>query len=383
MCNSSSQTSDDFIWKLKETPTFPRPISESFFDLSFMSYSGFVKAGILTVVLVTSAISCYEWYWRSQGYTISYNDDKQLWAYRRKFVYEPKSQSTVFIGSSRIKFDLDLPTWEKVTGDHSVMLAMVGTSPRLLLKNLADDDSFKGKLILDVTEPLFYSRNTHRTDKSAEEGIEFYKKGTPSQRASAYIGFGMESIFVFLQEEAFSLNTLLNEIPLPARKGVFQFPNFPKQFEEVTFQRQSFMTPMFVADTSLQKWQADNWTKLGALDTTPAIKGDTLQMIFEELKTAIDKIKSRGGEVMFVRTPSSGGYLKTENKVFPKNEYWDRMLAYTNTPGIHFTDDPAIDHFTCPEWSHLTPKDAVTYTENLIRILEEKGWTFPEKSAAP
>lgn len=344
-----------------------------------MQSKRFLKAGILALILVTGFVLCWEGYWRSRGFTISYNDDKQLWAVKRKQVYEPADQSTVIIGSSRIKFDLDLPTWQKLTGDNPIQLAMVGTSPRPLLHDLASDGHFKGKLIIDVTEPLFFSRNKKRSEMRPMEGINFYKKGTPTEWASTYIDFGMESKFVFLEEDKFSLNDLLNGMQLPRRKGVFQAPVFPLEFEETNFDRQTSLTPMFLADSQLQKRQRANWTILGALDTTPGIKGDTLEMVFKEIKTDIDKIRARGGEVMFVRTPSSGGYLKTERKVYPREQYWDRLLAYTNTPGIYFSDYSEIAHFVCPEWSHLAPKDGITFTKNLVRIIQEKGWVFPNK----
>jgi hypothetical protein len=343
----------------------------------------FLKSGILTLILVACFILCYELYWRSRGFAVSYNDGKQLWAVKRKQAYEPAADGTVIIGASRIKFDLDLDAWEKLTGDHPVQLSLVGTSPRPLLHDLANDIHFKGKLMIDVTEPLFFSRDTKRRGKRAMESIDFYKKGTPSERASSYIDFGLESIFVFLEEDKFALNQLLNEIRLPARKGVFVPPVFPKEFEETKFDRQTFMTPMFLADTSLQKRQRKNWTILGALDTTPGIKGDTLEAVFKDIKTDIDKIRSRGGEVMFVRTPSSGEYLRTEKLVYPREQYWDRLLAYTNTPGIHFSDYPAISNFVCPEWSHLTPKDGLIYTITLVGILRAKGWTFSKQPSIP
>ncbi|MEJ7674685.1 MAG: hypothetical protein WKF59_18795 [Chitinophagaceae bacterium] len=54
-------------------------------------------------------------------------------------------------------------------------------------------------------------------------------------------------------------------------------------------------------------------------------------------------------------------------------------MANTNTPGIYFEDYAEIAHFTCPEWSHLTPQDAIKFTRSLIKILEQKGWVFPDK----
>jgi len=49
---------------------------------------------------------------------------------------------------------------------------------------------------------------------------------------------------------------------------------------------------------------------------------------------------------------------------------------------VHFKDYPAIDHFVCPEWSHLRPTDAVIFTENLVQIIEkDKGWKFSHKNS--
>jgi hypothetical protein len=339
-----------------------------------MQNKKFLKAAVLTLVLMLTLIASWEWYWRSQGFPVAYNDDDALWAKKRSEVYGPSPSSTIFIGSSRIKFDLDIPAWESITGEKAIQLSMVGTSPRPLLQDLADDEKFKGKLIIDVTEPLFFMRNRGRAEKSAHEGINYYKKQTPSQRASSVLDRGLESAFVFLEENAFGLNSLLNDIQVPNRKGVFSFPRFPKEFEMMTKDRQAFMTEKFLRDTALQNRQTRNWAILGALDKTPAMKGDSLVAVFKELKSAIDKIKARGGKVLFVRTPSSGGYIETENIVYPRQAYWDAMLDYTQTEGIHFTDYPETSNFICPEWSHLSSRDVLIYTKELIKELNQKSW---------
>ena len=71
------------------------------------------KAAILMAVLVIAAIAGWELYLRNKGVDIAYDDEGPLWSHKRAMVYEPASSSTVFIGSSRIKFDLDIPTWEQ------------------------------------------------------------------------------------------------------------------------------------------------------------------------------------------------------------------------------------------------------------------------------
>jgi hypothetical protein len=67
---------------------------------------------------------------------------------------------------------------------------------------------------------------------------------------------------------------------------------------------------------------------------------------------------------------------------FPRTAYWDKLLAVTQCPGIHFKDYPAIANFICPEFSHLTPNDAVIFTKHFVNFLQEKGWRFSDKQLA-
>src|SRR5882757_1565629 len=260
----------------------------------------FSKAFMLMLVIVIIFVVCLEYYWRSRGFSPSYNDDKVLWATQRKKVYKPIDQATVFLGGSRIKFDLDLPTWEKLTGEEAIQLALVGTPARLTLRDLANDEKFKGKLIIDVTESQVFSNDTVRREKSAREAIEYYYKETPAQKASALINYKLESGLVFLEEGKFGLNALLNDLRIPDRPGVIGPPAFPKEFSVTGFTRQTSMTPMFLADTNLQKRQIAIWTRLPILSANnpTIIRGDTLEAACKNMKTYIDKIRSRGGRVL-------------------------------------------------------------------------------------
>jgi hypothetical protein len=363
----------------------------SFIKRVIMRSNQFVKAAILTVALLAIFTASWELYWRSRGFHATYNDDKVLWASKRKEVYKPADQATVFIGPSRIKFDIDVPTWETLTGEKAIQLAIVGTSFRLVLNSLANDQKFAGKLIIDATEFSTFSGVALR-DRQAAQAVEYYKKETPSQNASSAIDHAFESQLVFLEEGKFGLNALLYGMDMPNRKGVAVIGayGFPKEFSVCSFERQSYMTSMFLSNERLQKIQQNNWLKRGPWITkclsdkkVRGLRGDSLVMVFDEIKKGIDKIRARGGQVVFVRPPSSGAYKTAEAIVYPRTEYWDKLLAYTNTPGIYYADYPETANFVCPEWSHLSPKDAVVYTKNLVRILQnEKGWKF-KKTMTP
>ena len=344
-----------------------------------MNNPSLAKAGILTVILVATSIVSWEFYLRSKGLTVSYDDDEGLWADKRDMVYEPADKATVIIGSSRNKYDVDIPTWKNLTGDHLIQLSCVGSTPLLTLDNLANDKNFKGKLIVDVTEILFFSTAPQNADRPLKR-IEWYKKRTPAQWFSFKVNHFLESQFVFLDKDFYSLNALIYRIKIPSRKGVFVFPDFPMEFERVTFDRQCFMTDRFVADTNLQNQVKGVWAFIQKISKDPPASGPKLDSILNTVKADVDKIKARGGQVLFIRTPSSGPFLMGEKMGYPRTQYWDRILSVTGCPGIHFEDYPPIANFVCPEFSHLKPSDAVIYTTNLVDILQkEKGWVFPHK----
>lgn len=332
-----------------------------------------IWAAMLALVLVLLYLLSWEYFWRSKGFIPTYNDDKALWAKERKDVYQPANDATVFIGSSRVKFDLDIPTWEQRTGEEAVQLALVGTSPILVLHDLATDEDFKGKLVIDVTEVLFFSNNP-AFHQSAKESTAYYAKQSPSEKVSSAISLALESRLVFLEEKKFSMNTLLTDLEIPNRPGVFSFPPFPKGFDMTTADRQTYMAEKFLADSSDLKWQTDIWEMLIMGDPTPPLSGDPLADVIKEIKISIDKIRDRGGHVIFIRTPSSGPLAEWEKKNFPRDKYWDHMLEVTDTDGIHFEDYPETKDLICPEWSHLSLQDAIYYTIQLINQLQEKGW---------
>lgn len=343
-----------------------------------MNNSSLTKAGILAFVLMLIAVFSWEFYLRSKGFETTFTDDPSLWTHKRDMVYEPADKATVFIGSSRIKFDLDIPTWESITGDHAIQLACVGSNPVPILENLANDNNFKGRLIVDVTEGLFFSTSPGNAQRPVEN-MKYFKERTPAQRAGFYINRLLESNFVFLDKEWLSLNACLGEMPLKDRKGVYNFHGFPSDFGRVKFNRQEYMTDKFCNDTTLQNKVKSIWDGFRKASKDPPVSGVKLDSILNAVKIAVDKIKSRGGQVLFVRTPSSGPFLLGENRGFPREKYWERILTVTNSIGIHFADYPAIAHFVCPEFSHLTQTDAITFTKEFIRILnKEKGWKFPK-----
>ena len=199
------------------------------------------KAAILAVALTLLATACWEIYLRNHGVNISYDDGPPLWSDKRAMVYEPSDKTMVFVGSSRIKYDLDIKTWEKLTGLHAVQLAIEGSSPRPVLEDLANDPNFRGRLVVDVTEGSFFSNFPGR-NRRPNENLKYYHDRTPAQQVSFHLNRVLESNLVLLDKENFSLNAQLDALEIPSREGVFMMPIFPMDFQRTTFDRVASLT---------------------------------------------------------------------------------------------------------------------------------------------
>ena len=342
-----------------------------------MQSSNFIKAGLLALFISLIAIVSWEIHLRNKGFNVTYDDNEALWANKRGMVYQP--QVTVLIGASRMKYDLDIQTWNDLTGTQAIQLANVGSNPRLVLKDLADDPNFKGKLIIDITEGVFFSERAFY-DWKTNKKIAYFKGITPTQRFSFQVDHVLESRFVFLDQDNFSINAMLDNAHFPPRDGVFPGLYFPFGFTPSNYERQSYMTPEFVADTNQQNAVKNIW-HYGLSQPHEPMPIEKMDAIFNSVKADVNKIQARGGRVIFIRPPSTGFFWEVEQKAFPRAAYWERLLTLTGCKGIYFKDYPATADFICPEWSHLKPTDAVIYTKELIKELQEKGWSFNHKPA--
>jgi hypothetical protein len=334
-----------------------------------MTATNLAKPALLMAFFTIIAVVSWECYLRQQGIAITYDDSAELWADKRSKVYKPASKATVFIGSSRIKYDLDIATWQQQTGKEAIQLAIEGNSPLTILEDLGNDPEFKGNLVVDVTEILYYNF-TPDVNKEPQGYIKYYHDQTYAQKAGFELNYLLESQLVFLNKKFLSLKAQLDNLPVSDRDDVPLAPKFPMDFINVNFERQTHMNSKFLSNPSQKKQVTDTWAMIiGMINNAPPPTENPIPKVLKISKGAVDKIRSRGGNVVFVRTPSSGPFLETEQKIFVRPVFWDGLLAATNSRGIHFMDYPAISNFDCPEWSHLSPEQSVEFTTQFIKLL--------------
>jgi len=100
---------------------------------------------------------------------------------------------------------------------------------------------------------------------------------------------------------------------------------------------------------------------------------ESLTIDIREIDRAIQRFQARGGQVVFLRAPSSGERLQYEERFHAKRTNWDRFAACTVAPCIHFNDVPTMRDLACPDESHLDFRDSPNFSRALIRELTRRG----------
>lgn len=303
------------------------------------------------------------------GYPAGYYiDNPGLWSIQRNRIDKSDENTIAVIGSSRILFDLDLDTFEDATDKRPIQLALVGTNPRPLLKDLATDDDFKGLLLIGITPDSFFRDG----GGIFRNNPEYYKKESPTQWLSQRISMLIEPQLAFYDNSNMALFTMIKRIDY--KNSVANFDPISKIWE-LSFSKKDRNTKMFWKVEDLPYYQKNAqmaWQTLFDLEDKFGAPPFDLDKYLKGVKEDVQSIRARGGDVVFIRTPSSDAYRERELKNQPRAKYWNRLLKDTNSIGIHFEDHKELQGFRIPEWSHLHSEDAPKFTAALIPIINEK-----------
>jgi hypothetical protein len=328
---------------------------------------------VVITIVVLAATAAWEWYSRSLGYTPTLNENEDLWALARRKV---QPESIVIIGDSRAWFDVDLDEFQKGLGKRPIQLATPGAATFPVLADLADDKNFHGIIICSVVPHLFFAPPGTPPMERAEKSVKRFHNQTPAQRASESLGMWLEENVAFLKPDDLSLEALLNQLPIPKRRYAQVPPTFPPYFQTEDRERRARMWEKCAEPGSeLAKRIQQIWIPLFTPPPPPSyIPTDVfmakikegIQKRFADVTAAVEKIRARGGKIVFVRFPHSGGLKELEDRITPRQQTWDPLLQMTHSPGIYYSDFPELSGFNCPEWSHLSAGDSVEFSKRLV-----------------
>ncbi|MBU2527416.1 MAG: hypothetical protein KKC03_12540 [Bacteroidetes bacterium] len=331
----------------------------------------FIIAVIISVISITS----WELFWRSQGKYPTLNDDKSLWAMHRADVETASKDDYIILGSSRAYFDIQVKAFEKATGKKPIQLSSTGSSPLPSFHDIVENTNFNGTIIMGVTPGLFFSTTFPEASpwKRIQMKVDYFQKRTYAQRINYALSIPLQQNLVFMSadEEEWAddidLKALLKQIQIVKRTQVPTMPPF-YNFGDVDIDRNMSMTHRTAIDTAFANTVIKVWRFYGGI-TPPPDKKTTITFFMKDL----DKFKARGGNLILVRFPSSGGVRAGENKAFPRAEFWDDLVKQTNLKSYHFEDYESLKNLKCPEESHLSAADAQYFTSEILTIMKADG----------
>lgn len=325
----------------------------------------FAAIGWLVLVLVVIAIAGWEWKMRTLGLRAGdLGDSKSQWAVERRKVAAGEHDDVVIIGSSRILFDTDLSVWQEMTGRRPIQLALPGTNPRPHLKALAENSDYAGLLIVGVTPDIYF---TDWPGIPLFAGlIDFWEDETPAQRFGNRLWVELQRRVAFL-DESYRLGTLIDRsVAWADREGVRGPQRDVWKLSESFDGRQTTMWPRLETDEFLRDHARWVW---GPFSGEPLLEVADVARICEETSKHVEMIRARGGEVVFVRSPSAGLYYESEQHGQPRARSWEPLLRTTGALGIHFEDYPEMRNLDVPEWSHLSGASATRFTRAYVDVL--------------
>jgi hypothetical protein len=178
-----------------------------------------------------------------------------------------------------------------------------------------------------------------------------------------------------LKQDDLALEELLKDLSIPDRPYAQVPPRTPPYFCSIDRERRARMVEQCARPGPLQEKVKRRWARLFTPPPPPKFVpkeifetkiAEAIEARYRNTKTAVDKLRARGGKIVFVRFPLSGELKDYEDHATPRANTWDPLLQQTGAPGIYFEDYPELSGFTCPEWSHLSAGDSVEFTKRLV-----------------
>ena len=328
---------------------------------------------IIAILMSIVGITAWELYWRSQGYYPTLNDEKILWAKERAKLENATENDVVIIGSSRAYFDFQKKVWEQETGIKPIQLASTGSTPLPALHDIVENTNFNGTVIVGVTPGLLFSTTYPKAMpwNRIQSKVDYYVDMTYAQKSNYFLSVPLQENLVLMSadEEEWAddidLKSLLRRIDLGKRTENPVMPPF-YNFGDVASDRNMTMSKRTATDKAFANSIIRVWNFFGK-GAPPPDKDATTAYFLKET----EKFIARGGNLILVRPPSSGGTRIAENMFLPRERFWDSLVGVLPVKNYHFEDYSQFKNLTCPEESHLSKDDAAYFTKELAKIMIE------------
>lgn len=320
---------------------------------------GWVRVMLITLLVIIVGVGAWEATMRAAWLTTAdIGDGDSAWARERRKVGAIPNQA-VIVGSSRLLFNIDMQLWRKATGIAPLQLSMRGTTPRPMIADLARDPKFNGLLVVGYDPLVFFG-----ADDRAKELVATVDKEPLFRRPGLWMYERLSLWFAYLDPD-FRPLAHINRWPVPQRtqRGPF---NSPWKLYTVGPNREAAMWERVERDAPFRLRAEQVWLRMRGPPPKPAA---VAKMISEVARDAAI-IRARGGEVVFVRSPSDQPLIGREDAAYPRARTWDRLIPMSRGVGIYYADEPSLRGFRTVELSHLGRADRAPFTLAVLRLID-------------
>ncbi len=318
------------------------------------------RTWILAIALAAVALGAIELHWRARGFKPAVSDSARLWSTHRHRAHGLERPGSVIVGASRVQYAIDLDAFADETGwPVPIQLAIQGRSPLPILNDLAEDSSFKGLVIVEVTDRILFQASRQRERRARLRVAE-------SRELAVNQTEGLEAWFEALVGSTFAFrNPELSPDRLLAlsQAGLRATP----RERWVESDRSAKMDFSRVNEAGLEQ----RWVRRLATEKRPGLR--LRNEIIGEVAASAEAIRARGGEVVLVKLPNSGRLGEMENERFPREVFWDVLAERVGGPAVHFEDYEELRSIPTPDGSHVDAADAAEFTRTLARIIKQRA----------
>lgn len=341
-----------------DRPGVAQPIPER--DVPPLPWTRMVLAVVLLVAALTGA---WEYRMRSLGYEAGdLGDDPSAWVAQRRRL-DTGHETIAIVGDSRILYDTNLDRFQQLTGVRPIQLAIEGSNALPVLEDIADRSSFAGLVIVGIADQSYFREGPGLAREQLKRG----KFESPAQRISYLLSVFLRRHFAMLEDDA-ALTKFVSRTDTDWRAGVRGPYDDVWKIAVNHDERQTWMWPQMERSAHLRDHALGRWMMIfGFIAPTPEV----IEKVEARTQAAVEKIRARGGEVVFVRPPSIDPLRALEEKKLPRALGWDPLLQHAHVQGIHFEDLPDAHGLVLPEKSHLTRACAIVFTDAYVRALAQ------------
>ncbi len=320
-----------------------------------MSNNRYSKIFLISLLAFIVSFVIVEFLVRKIGLTPTLRMNYLTWSINRKKIdnMAGNKQVAILLGTSRTGANYDQKLLGERLNVEVIQLGLAGTyHPFVFLKDIAENTDFCGKVFVEVV-PLF---GNPVYDYRAERAIRYYKN---SLCTSEILNNKIET-YIFERSVLLSPRIDITRLEKCIFGGFIM-----AEFDRYTITKESrIYYNYYKYNITTPTHSREFYNSIDVLDN------DQWLEYMAKVDSYGKMIIQRGGEVYFVRFPTSGLSKEFEDKTYPREKYWDIFAANTSGVAIHYADFDS--DIKCPEDWHLDWRQASVFTGELVDAIKSR-----------